>query len=551
MSRGCILVVVFSHLLAHAAHSEGELEIVWAFLRDKPTGAGKRLVWQRPVDARIDLDLPVDPDYIEQIIAAGIAVRMRSRWFNAVSVEVTPEQRRWLERRPFVKELRPVGRWRRPLPPQVEESAGLGKKGAQEVNPSFQQLSDIGVPALHNQGFRGKGIRIALLDVGFNYSEHPALAPLQVMAERDFINGDDIVSDQTDQPLTGNEALSAQNLHGSEVLSLLAADDPGRLVGVAPEAEYLLAKTEDLVRELPIEEDRWIAGLEWADSMGAQVVNSSLGYNIWDDGNGYSYDQLDGKTALTSQAAALAAQRGLVVVVAAGNEGDKAWRYITVPADAEGVIAVGAVQRGADIIARFSSRGPTADQRIKPDVVAPGGAVIVADIRSGGYKTTSGTSFSAPLVSGVCALLLQIHPSWGPQQVLQALRETAEDLGPAGPDTTFGWGRVSALRASGLDIRAPESKLVGNPFPNPAEEGTSRIYFPLQLTVASQVEVHIFDIGGHLVARLPTRWLEAGDYSQVGQAVRWDMPEDLANGLYLYRLIAADLKRAGKIAVVR
>ncbi|NKB69954.1 MAG: S8 family serine peptidase [Candidatus Latescibacteria bacterium] len=553
MNRGWILAIVFVHLWVATVDGQdgSEAEIAWVFLHDKPAGAGNRLDWQWPVDSRPDLDMPVDRDYVDQISAAGITVRVRSRWFNAVSVEATSQQLRWIQGRSFVRQLRPVGRWPRLAPPPVEESVGSGKQGGQDVDPSFQQLADIGVPALHNQGLKGAGIRVAVLDVGFNYREHPAFARLQVVAERDFINGDNIVSDQTGQPLTGNETRSSQNLHGSEVLSLLAADVPGRLVGVAPEAEYLLAKTEDLGRELPVEEDRWIAGLEWADSLGAHIVSSSLGYNIWDDGSGYSYEQLDGNTALTSQAAALAVQRGLVLVVSAGNEGDNSWRYITAPADAEGVIAVGAVQRGTDIIARFSSRGPTSDQRIKPDVVAPGGAVVVADIRSGAYKTTSGTSFSAPLVSGVCALLLQVHPSWGPQQVLQALRQTADDLGPAGPDTTFGWGRVNALRASGLEIGIPGSDLAGEPFPNPARAGTGQIHFPLQLAVASQVEVHIFDMGGQLVARLPSRWLEAGDYSRTGQALQWHMPENLANGLYLYRLIVADVKRMGKIAVVR
>ena len=230
---------------------------------------------------------------------------------------------------------------------------------------------------------------------------------------------DEVVTDEADQPITGDEMSSSQNLHGAQVLSLLAGYHPDHFIGVAPDAEYILAKTEldDNMPEMPSEEDRWVAGLEWADSLGAQVVNSSLGYNRWDDGTGYSPADLDGETALTSVAAALAVRRGIVVVVSAGNEANRDWHYITMPADADGAIAVGAVDvpgSGERVpqIASFSSRGPTADGRIKPDVVAPGSGVVVADLRRGGYVRRGGTSFAAPLVSGVCALLLQKNPEW-------------------------------------------------------------------------------------------------------------------------------------------
>jgi subtilisin family serine protease len=398
-------------------------------------------------------------------------------------------------------------------------------------------------------------VRVALLDNGFHYAEHAAFDSIRVVAQRDFVNGDEVVGDEADQPITGDEMGNSQNLHGAQVLSLLAGYHPDHFIGVAPDAEYILAKTEldDNLPELPSEEDRWVAGLEWADSLGAQVVNSSLGYNRWDDGTGYTPADLDGETALTSVAAALAVRRGIVVVVAAGNEANGDWHYITVPADADGAIAVGAVDvpgSGERVpqIASFSSRGPTADGRIKPDVVAPGSGVVVADLRRGGYVRKGGTSFAAPLVSGVCALLLQIHPQWEPAQVLEALRSTAQDLGAAGPDTVYGWGQINALAASGLSEVLPREDRLLAPFPNPARDG--EVHFPVQLAERGRVELRVFDVAGRLV--FAERWdLWPGSHDRPGRAPRWTPGRAVANGIYFYQLRSPNRSHLGKIALVR
>jgi subtilisin family serine protease len=437
------------------------------------------------------------------------------------------------------------------VPRIEEEDLSLKPTISSDYGPSFEQLAQIRVVELHNRGYRGRGVRIALLDNGFHYIAHGAFSRLQVVAERDFVNGDGVVADEIDQPVTGDERVSDQNIHGTQVLSLLAGYDPGRLIGVAPEAEYILAKTEDNGSELPVEEDRWIAGLEWADSLGADIVNSSLGYSTWDDGSGYTYEQLDGGTTLTTQAAAMAVQKDLILVVAAGNEGDQPWQYITAPADAPGVIAVGAVDMVRQEVAGFSSRGPTADGRIKPDVVAPGVGIVGVDVRRGDYdpRRLRGTSFAAPLVSGVCALLLQIHPSWGPERMLATLRETAADLGPAGQDTVYGWGLVDALRASGLEIELPELSLAGEPFPNPTRGNV--VYFPLQLAEEDMVELRIFDTVGHLLTKGQSWRLVAGDYSRAEQALNWEIPPRFANGIYFYQLRTSAFSRVGKIALMR
>lgn len=535
---------------------------IWILLRDKTDAAGRRIAWEDLGTGRQDaeLDLPVSRSYLERLRSLGVEVRVCSRWLNAISAQVSPDVERRVLTQDFVREVRPVRRWRRPrpaetipLPPRPKETRSQTVQ--QDLyGPAFAQLAQIGVIPLHDRGFTGAGVRIAVLDNGFHYIEHEAFREkFRLVAERDFVNGDGVVSDESNQPVTGDETRSAQNLHGGQVLSLLAGYEPNRFIGVAPDAEYILAKTEDNLTESPSEEDRWIAGLEWADSLGAQVVNSSLGYNIWDDGSGYVRADLDGETALTSRAAALAVRRGMVVVVAAGNEAQAPWHYITAPADAAGVIAVGSVDLPvgavrAPVIAASSSRGPTADGRIKPDVVAPGQGVVMADLRGGDYMRSTGTSFASPLVSGVCALLLQAHPDWGPAQVLAALRSTAQDLGEAGPDTVYGWGQVNALAASGLDIVQPGEHALLPPFPNPARNGV--VHFPVQLAERDDVELSVVDLAGNLV--FAASWqLVAGVYDRAGRAPRWQPAGAAANGLYYYSIRSAGFVRTGKIALLR
>ena len=525
---------------------------IWILLRDKTDAAGQRVAW---VDLGVghsdaELDLPINQLYIERLREMGVAVRFSSRWLNAVSAQVSPEVQRRVQAADFVVATRPVQRlWRpSPLPPVSLASPKLLQS---RYGLSLEPLAQIAVPPLHDLGLTGAGVRVALLDNGFHYAEHAAFGSIRVVAQRDFVNDDEVVSDEADQPITGDERSGSQNLHGAQVLSLLAGYHPDHFIGVAPDAEYILAKTEldDNLPEMPSEEDRWVAGLEWADSLGAQVVNSSLGYNRWDDGTGYSPADLDGETALTSVAAALAVRRGIVVVVAAGNEANGDWHYITMPADADGAIAVGAVDvpgSGERVpqIASFSSRGPTADGRIKPDVVAPGSGVVVADLRRGGYVRKGGTSFAAPLVSGVCALLLQKNPEWGPDQVLEALRSTAQDLGAAGPDTVYGWGQVNALAASGLSGEMPSEDRLLPPFPNPARDGM--VYFPVQLAERGLVELSIFDVAGRLV--FTERWdLWPGSSDRP----RWTPSWAVANGIYFYQLRSPNRSHLGKIALVR
>ncbi|MEW6749815.1 MAG: S8 family peptidase [Candidatus Latescibacterota bacterium] len=536
----------------------------WVLFVDKPDGHGGRISWV--ADGRQasghELDLPVDPDYVERVTRQGVRLRFTSRWLNGVSGEGTALQLRALGRQSFVRAVRPVQAFGRPQPTQplpLEPAAGKSVL-LPEYGHSFEQLAQIGIVPLQALGYDGSGIRVALLDNGFHYRAHPALRGVQVIAERDFVNGDDDVTDQAGQPVTGDETRSDQNVHGAQVLSLLAGNDPGYFMGAAPAAGYILAKTEDNRAELPIEEDRWVAGLEWAADLGAQVVNTSLGYNYFDDGSGYTYEDMDGQTAVTTVAGELAVSKGIVVVAAAGNEGLAAWRYVTAPADGRDVIAVGSVGIPAEpgqlpVIAATSSRGPTSDGRIKPDVVAPGEGVVVADVRGNGYVRNGGTSFAAPLVAGACVLLRQAHPDWGPGDVLEALRRTATDLGDPGPDTTYGWGQVDALGASGLQVSRPEKTLVGHPYPNPVTGDT--VHFPLQVVEQEDVTLSLFDVSGQLVHQQTQRLLP-GVYALPQAALQWDLARfeadrgaKLANGVLIFYVRTPAAARTGKIALVR
>jgi subtilisin family serine protease len=401
----------------------------------------------------------------------------------------------------------------------------------------------IRVPQIHKKGFFGEGIKIGVLDGGFDgYNTHAAFDSLRIGGMRDFVDGDDL-------PL-GHD-------HGTEVLSVMAALNNGSIVGAAPYAEYYLARTENTASELRIEEDNWVAGIEWADSMGVDIVNSSVGYNEFDDYS-YTYQDLDGETAITTRAADIAVSKGIVVVVCAGNEGDKAWRYVIVPADGKEVLAIGAVDVNQNITP-FSSWGPTSDSppRIKPDFVAMGENVYVAN-GAEGYNYNSGTSYSSPLVAGSIALILEANPTWTPADVKAALRNTARDLGDPGPDYRFGYGLIDALAAAGLEDPVVVDKFkMYDPFPQPVLFSLSqrRLYFPLDVPAPGKVLLKIFTFNGDLIYRGETTFSEAGSFRDPGYAVEWDgmnmSGEKSAPGIYFYSMEINGHKKTGKIMVMR
>ena len=365
-----------------------------------------------------------------------------------MSVEATRAQAEAIARLPFVAAVDLVASFRRPAPrpAPADLPPGAAPDAASAALPygdSFSQLDQIGVPILHRLGYSGRGVVVALLDTGFRRT-HEVFRNARVIGARDFVNGDDDVAFDPNDPDDYSDS------HGTGTWSVLGGYAPDRLIGPAYGADFLLAKTETEKFEQPIEEDYWVAGIEWAESLGAEVVSSSLGYTDW-----YTFADMNGLTAVTTRAANRAVELGVVVVNAAGNERGAAWNHIIAPADGFEVLAVGAVS-SSGAIASFSSPGPTADGRIKPEVCALGvNNRLAANLADGtdAYDRGSGTSFATPLIGGVAALLLEAHPEWTPREVRAALLASAGRA--AAPDNDFGWGIVNAAAAARLPIAIP------------------------------------------------------------------------------------------------
>ncbi|MFQ6092592.1 MAG: S8 family serine peptidase, partial [bacterium] len=362
----------------------------------------ERAKWRRgKVNWAVDFtDLPVRRDYVEAVLSFGVKHRTTTRWFNGMSAEVGVGGLEEIGRLPFVREIRLVNEAKRE-PIRVErdlEKAPSPHPAYQlDYGPSLGQLEQINVPAVHELGYSGAGVIVCMLDTGFNRN-HQALGHIDLIAEYDFINRDDNTANEPGDP-------PGQESHGTSTLSALGGASSGHLYGPAYGAGFVLAKTEDISSETEVEEDYWVAGIEWADSLGADVASSSLIYLDW-----YTYEEMDGNTAIITRAADMAAARGILVCNAAGNERDDEWYYIAAPADGDSILACGAVDEVGQI-AFFSSAGPTFDGRIKPEVVARGYYTRIADPSNPqGYYDGAGTSFATPLVGGAAALLLEAHP---------------------------------------------------------------------------------------------------------------------------------------------
>ncbi len=382
-------------------------------------------------------DLPVYDAYLAQLQSLGFRQRHISRWLNAVSGIVEQAQLPSLAALPFVRQITLLHSSRRlPEPKDLEQNPEQGPVESYHLQygRSLTQLEQINVPAVHDLGYAGQNVLICMLDTGYDL-RHESLHHIDPVGEHDFIFNDDVTRNEAGQDV------SDQHEHGTMTLSVIGGSKADTLYGPAYQAQFILAKTEDIRSETPIEEDNWVAAIEWAEGLGADVASSSLGYYDW-----YTYEDMNGDTAVTTKAADMAAARGVVVCVAAGNWRQDSWHYISAPADADSIITVGAVN-DKGIIASFSSAGPTFDGRIKPEVVAMGVLDWTANPAKGPteYRYASGTSFSTPLIGGVAALLVQAHPTWTPMQVREALMLTANRA--VNPDTLYGWGLVDALKA--------------------------------------------------------------------------------------------------------
>ncbi|GAB3813739.1 S8 family serine peptidase [Pontibacter rugosus] len=482
---------------------------------------------QRRVRQNISLttrDLPVNPAYVAGLKDAGATVWYTSRWFNAAVVQCSEANLQELLTLPYVKSYRTLNRTTLPVSPQrkaldrkletVPAVAISSTLVSEDYGLAFHQADMLGADELHAAGFIGEGMTIAVLDTGFpGVDSIPAFSHLfqneQLKGTFDFV--------------TKQENVFLANAHGTSVLSTMAAYAPGNIIGTAYGANYLLLRTEDAASEHHIEEINWLLAAEYADSAGADVINSSLGYTSFQAPSvSYTYDDLDGNTALVTRAADYAAATGMLVVVSAGNDGDKAWQYIGAPADADSVLTVGAVD-SLGVKASFSSFGPTADGQIKPDVVALGLRAYVLNA-SGGLVQGNGTSFAGPIMAGFSTVLWQSNRTKSNMDIIKLLRQLGSNA--SRPNNSIGYGipvyshTVTSIPGVSLQAKAFIS--------NPVSRDPVRLTLG-QAWLQQQVEVQVLDATGKII------------YSQlIAQAQPEQLlglqPHKLQKGLYLCRI---------------
>lgn len=430
------------------------------------------------------LDLPVYQPYVDGLFASDIVGK--SKWLNAALVRGIDSL--YVANLPFVKRV----------DNHIPVQAVFAEDNGFSYGQSALQIEMLNGDYLHDLGFTGQGVLIAVFDGGFNNAQNiPAFSHLWqgggVKGIYSFVNQD------TNIFFPGS--------HGTHVLSVLAAKNEGTFVGTAPDADYWLFMTEDEVREVNAEEFNWLAAAEMSDSLGVDVINSSLGYSTFDPGQiSYSLGDLDGQTSIVSQAAQFAARKGMLVVNSAGNSGsDPLWRKILMPADADSILAVGSVGPTQDR-SIFSSKGPTVDGRIKPDVVAMGEQARF--LTTGGFPTQgNGTSLAAPMIAGLAACLRQAYPNHSTENIRQTILQSADQF--LTPDTLKGYGLPNFQFAYNDVVSVDEYvedygvKIFPNPVDNILTVSWNEQFVPKQIAV--------FDMGGR---KILDQAVSAGDMQQ-------------------------------------
>jgi subtilisin family serine protease len=469
-----------------------------------------------------DLDLPVDPAYINTVLALGeVQLMNRSKWFNAITIRTSePAILEAIQDLPFVASLRSTRRFQSGSP-ELDKFHGPNISSFRDgdYGGSFLQISMMNGHLLHDIGAKGQGMLIGVLDSGFeNTDVLPAFSALRdrngIIRTRDFVEHDgDVFQD---------------HWHGRSVLSCMAGIVEGELIGTGPLADYVLVRTEDAATEYIVEEDNWVSGAEYCDSLGVDILNTSLGYTAFDDSTqDHTYEDLDGATTRISIACGIAAQKGMIPVVSAGNQGDSEWFHISAPADAFNILSVGAV--GAERqYAYFSSQGPSADGRVKPDVAAMGWGTTGLGPNGEEVTDLNGTSFSAPLVAGLVACLWQLHPERSANDVMDAVRRSAHQFGM--PDTELGYGIPDFMLAD--QLLGANTSLVESAY---SEMTVYPVPFHDDLTVVfpsmegRNVVLQLFDPAGRLL------WTERFQASAHGVRIEGDRLTHLQPGTYILR----------------
>ena len=474
-----------------------------------------------PLDS---LDLPVTAAYIQGLSALSQELLYVSKWLNAAVVVTDAEGKKKIEGLPFVQKVNWVAKGfisRTGNRNSTEVSSAQPKKWVLEQ--SYRQAAAydfqnelLGIPAMHQAGFTGKGITVAVFDSGF-----PGLDKVSAFSHV-FTNKQ--VLGQLNVVRPWIKDVFRENEHGTQVASLILANQAGTLVAGAHQAKVIFAITEDVATEYPVEELNWVRAAEYADSLGVDIINSSLGYLDFDDPSlTYSKSQLDGKTTYITRGASIAAKRGILVVNSVGNNGSAGSSSLVAPADAEGILAVGAVN-SSSTVSSFSSRGPTADGRIKPDLAAFGQSTIL--IRgTGQVVAASGTSFSAPQIAALAAGLWEAKPEWTKDELLTNLLKSGSQY--ANPDQNLGYGIPNfrgAYYGALLGLKE-EVELGSSIYPNPLLTESLSIRFGKELRLTLQI---LDSSGRHILEKI-------GERNSIQEAYVFNLL-NMPSGIYFLQL---------------
>jgi subtilisin family serine protease len=513
--------------------SPWSLSMPEAYLSDR--AIQRRINQSIPIDS---LDLPVNQSYIIQVIQLGAKFIHSSKWLNGITVQALSEDfAGQVHELPFVREVQmtkrasatksAVNKFAEPEAPWKTLEIDTSMYGE-----SAWQVAQLNGQFLHNQDFRGEGMHIAVLDAGFLHADRfPAFDSL-------WTNG--LILGMKDFVFDGQDFFET-HYHGMSVLSIMGGNVPGELIGTAPQASYWLIRTEDTGSEYLIEEDNWAAAAEFADSAGVDIINSSLGYFIFDDPvMNHTYADMDGNTTRVTRAANIAVSRGMMVFSSAGNEGREgnSWKYIIAPSDGDSVIGVGATNKEG-VPAPFTSHGPAYGGAVKPNISAVGWNTVLQ--RSNGVVGAgNGTSYSSPVMAGTAACLWQANPHATASQVKQAIEQSAHLF--LNPDSLLGYGIPDMKIADKILKSSILEKWANNTnwlvYPNPATD-----YLVLQKSSTASsgmVQLAFYTVDGKLLRRE-----EKPDASKIMVQNLQTLPR----GLLILHIVSDDAAEAFKIKI--
>lgn len=532
-----LIMLLFAGLL-QAQHTKYFIQFTDKLNSPYNIGTPSDFLSQKAIDRRtrqhiavIDNDIPVNPNYVAAVENTGAVIFAKSKWMNGVVVQCDSTQLQNILTLSFVRNAKMVNR-------QANSVGGKNKFKTSNTAPlaagnllriqsydygsSFNQIHLMNGEYLHNAGFKGEGMTIAVLDGGF-YSVD-VLTPFdsinaagQILGTWDFVANDNSVYEDI--------------THGMSVLSCIAGNVSGQLVGTAPHANFWLLRSEDAATENLIEEYNWVSAAEYADSVGADLISSSLGYSTFDDSlMDHTYADMNGDVCPSSIGADIAASKGLLVLVSAGNSGQNPWHYISAPSDADSVLSVAAVDEFG-YKANFSSWGPASDGAIKPNVAAKGKNTTISNF-DGSIGQGNGTSFACPVLAGAAACLWQAHPLKTNMEVFHAIEESANYYN--NPGDSLGYGipnfMVADLLLGGTVLNLDAEDNLLSVFPNPFQQSFEISYYS-SLTQTIQLEV-INELGQNLMNS------SAEVIGGKANTITFPSLSSLQNGVYFVRVVS-------------